>query len=177
MPSIFTYLAPFALLLPLGAPPADVPVEPQAPGSTFRELLDASAPLPPQISYQVRIERRVTVRIAPRSAAERQNLMAEFAEVQRPTRYEERKIGKCVSIDEIAGVQTGSGDRLVLFMRDRRMVSARLEKSCRSKDFYSGFYLERNRDGKLCIDRDKLQSRAGANCELNRLRELVPVYE
>ena len=91
------------------------------------------------------------------------------------TRYQERKIGKCVSVDDIAGVQTGSGDRLVLFLRDRRMVSARLEKACRARDFYSGFYLERSKDGKLCIERDKLQSRAGANCEVDRLRELVPV--
>lgn len=83
----------------------------------------------------------------------------------------------CVPVGDIAGVQTGGGNQLVLFLRDRRMVSARLEKACRARDFYSGFYLERNEDGKLCVDRDKLQSRAGANCELSRMRELVPVYE
>ncbi|MFZ9395208.1 MAG: hypothetical protein ACO25F_03995 [Erythrobacter sp.] len=133
--------------------------------------------LPPLVSRQVRIERRVTVRISPRSAVERQSLMAEADEMAPTVRYQERKIGKCLSISDIAGVQTGSGDRLLLFMRDRRMVTARLEKSCRARDFYSGFYVERNDVGKLCVERDKLQSRAGANCQLSRIRELVPVED
>lgn len=83
----------------------------------------------------------------------------------------------CVPIKGINGVQPGSGNRLVLFMADRRMVSARLEKSCRARDFYSGFYLERNEDGKLCVSRDKLQSRSGTSCELTRMRELVAVEQ
>ena len=84
---------------------------------------------------------------------------------------------KCIPVERIAGVQTGSGNRLLLFLRDRRIVTASLEKSCRARDFYSGFYLERNEDGKLCADRDKLQSRSGANCEIDRMRQLVAVSE
>jgi hypothetical protein len=192
MPSLIASLAPLALLAQAGAMGGAIPhLEPETARLDSREqaavaelgtaTLNARQisdwTIRPETARQVRIERRVTVRISPRSSVERQSLMAELQQAPLPTTLEERKMGKCVTVDDIAGVQTGSGDRLVLFLRDRRMVSARLEKACRARDFYSGFYLERNKDGKLCIDRDKLQSRAGANCELNRLRELVPVSD
>ena len=92
-----------------------------------------------------------------------------------PPRFEEARKEKCVPLEGIAGVQTGSGNRLVLYLRDRRMLSVNLEKSCRARDFYSGFYVEKNKDGRLCVERDKLQSRTGARCEVETMRELVEV--
>ena len=129
----------------------------------------------PPIQRQVRIEQRVVIRISPAARAPRSNLMAEQAQPRAPQQFEERKMDDCVALKSISGVQPGSGNRLVLYMEDRTMVSARLDKSCRARDFYSGFYVERNEDGKLCVARDKLQSRSGANCELTRMRKLVPV--
>ena len=82
---------------------------------------------------------------------------------------------RCVPIAGISGVQTGNGNRLLLFLRDQRIISVNLERACRARDFYSGFYIERNADGKLCVDRDKLQSRSGAKCEVERMRQLVAV--
>lgn len=79
----------------------------------------------------------------------------------------------CVEVRGIAGVQTVGSNRLVLYLRDRRMVSASLDKSCLARDFYSGFYIERNRDGMLCVGRDKLQSRSGAHCQIASFRQLV----
>ena len=122
---------------------------------------------------QVRIERRVTVRISPQSLAPRQSMMAELPQQPAPPRMIERKMEDCLSVTNIAGVQTSGSDKLILYLRDRRMVSAQLERSCRARDFYSGFYLEKNDDGRLCVKRDKLQSRSGANCEVERLRQLV----
>ncbi|MBE5073064.1 hypothetical protein IM511_01940 [Erythrobacteraceae bacterium E2-1 Yellow Sea] len=186
MPGIFALLAPVALLIPLSG--SDLPSNDAAnedtsllietanearPDETIREIL--LVPYDDPIQNQVRIERRVVVRISPREPAGRQNLMAELPRAPAPQRFEERKMEKCVPIHNIAGVQTGSGNQLMLYLRDHRVVSARLEKACLARDFYSGFYLEKNKDGKLCVDRDKLQSRAGANCELKRMRELVPV--
>ena len=81
-------------------------------------------------------------------------------------------MGKCVPVSGIAAVQADAG-RLLLFMRDQRLVAASLEKACSARDFYSGFYLERTGDGLLCVERDKLHSRAGASCELSKLRQLV----
>jgi hypothetical protein len=89
----------------------------------------------------------------------------------------ERNIGRCVPVSSISGVQPDSGGRLILFLRDRRMVSAVLERACRARDFYSGFYIERTTDGRLCVDRDTLLSRSGANCKLTRIRQLVDADE
>ena len=88
-------------------------------------------------------------------------------------RFVERKIGKCLPVASIAGVQADRENRLLLFMRDRRIVSAALERACRAQDFYSGFYMSRTGDGQLCVDRDSLQSRSGANCKLTRIRQLI----
>jgi len=185
MPSLNALLAPLALLIPLSGEggPADnaglsVDTAEQAEAvaerrqaEVVRDMLVATHEVP--IQHQVRIEQRVIVRVAPQSPSARQNLMAELRRTPTPPRLVERKMEKCVPVQNIAGVQTGSGNQLMLYLRDKRIVSARLEKACLARDFYSGFYVEQNKDGKLCVDRDKLQSRSGANCELKRMRELV----
>lgn len=127
------------------------------------------------VVQQVRIEQRVVIRITPQPSAARQNLLAEIPQRASTTRFEERGKEKCVPLEDIAGVQTGSGNRLVLYLRDRRMLSVNLEKSCRARDFYSGFYVEKSKDGRLCVSRDKLQSRTGASCAVEVMRELVEV--
>ncbi|MEP5938729.1 MAG: hypothetical protein ABJ239_10410 [Erythrobacter sp.] len=189
MHGLIAIFAPIALLLPLGGvtmgPSASGPisqldpekVEKIAKPETLSETprFDAFYSVP--VQRQVRIERRVTIRIAPQQTAPRQNLIADLPRQAAPPKYEERKMEKCLPIEGISGVQTGSGNRLLLYLRDKRVVSAKLEKSCRSRDFYSGFYLERNKDGKLCVDRDKLQSRAGAKCEIDRFRHLVALED
>lgn len=140
-----------------------------------RNILPARYSVP--VFFQVRIEQRVVIRVSPRATSARQSLLAELPTQASPQQFVERKIGKCVAVSDIAAVQTGSGNRLLLFTRDRRIISAKLEKACRARDFYSGFYVEQNKDGMLCVDRDKLQSRAGANCEVSRIRQLVQVDE
>ena len=149
---------------------ADLISRADAPRPDWQPLSDAfRAP----VQEQVRIEQRMTIRIAPHGAAPVAPVLVPLPRAGMPPRLEERRMGKCLPISGIAGVQAESGNRLLLFMRDRRIVSAELEKSCRARDFYSGFYVERNADGQICVERDKLQSRAGANCSLTRLRQLV----
>lgn len=123
---------------------------------------------------QVRIEQRVVVRIAPRSPRRSEVLMNANSETK--PRYREQKMASCMPVKSIAGVHQ-DGERLIFFMRDRGLVSARLEKRCRARDFYSGFYVERNKDGRLCKKRDILLSRAGTRCELRDLRRLVAVRD
>lgn len=123
---------------------------------------------------QIRIEQRVIVRISPRRMQQNE-LLARLPQQSLNTEYEERKMAKCLPVNRISGVQTGSGNRLMLFTRDNRIISVNLEKACRARDFYSGFYVEKNADGQLCVDRDKLQSRSGAKCEVERMRQLVAV--
>lgn len=132
---------------------------------------------------QVRIEQRVIIRITPGPVARgiapvsrdpRRGFMADFAERQGP-RFVERRMGQCVPVAGIAGVQPDGPSRLILFMRDQRIVSAALEKGCNARDYYSGFLVERTSDGMICASRDKLLSRTGANCGMNRLRQLIEI--
>ena len=129
----------------------------------------------PASAEQVRIEQGLIIRITPLGPS--REMLALLPQAPLATRFRERKVGKCVAVAGIAGVQIGGDDRLMLFMRDQRMIGASLEKSCRARDFYSGFYLERNDDGRLCVDRDMIHSRSGASCSLSRLRQLVAIDE
>lgn len=192
MHSLFALAAPLTLLLPLvaevgdvagngsesavSAPQCDVAAAGQEPAEPVA-VNPLSALRQSSIVRQVRIEQRVVVRIAPQSATSRRSLLADLPQRAVAPQFEEGGKEKCVALDGIAGVQTGSGNRLVLFLRDRRMISVNLEKSCRARDFYSGFYVEKNKDGRLCVERDKLQSRTGARCEVDTMRELVEVRD
>ncbi|TRD12385.1 hypothetical protein FGU71_11275 [Erythrobacter insulae] len=203
MPSLLALATPLAMLLPflgqsgelvagtalVSETPARVPAETVADGNGSPKGIPASqrgpaqrtnvAPLDTfrggQIVRQVRIESRVILRVSPARSQNRNSLMAQLPQQSLRTQYEERRMNKCVPVTSIAGVQTGSGNRLLLFMRDAKIVSVNLEKACRARDFYSGFYVEQNADGKLCVDRDKLQSRSGAKCEVERMRQLVAI--
>jgi hypothetical protein len=185
MHALFAFAAPVALMLPLIGGAADVPEaagqDDAAPGCEA-----AADGVPPGVNplvalrqsfsaNQVRIEQRVFIRIAPAPSSVRQNLTADLPQRALGPRFEERGKEKCVGLQGIAGVQTGSGNRLVLFLRDRKMISVNLEKACRARDFYAGFYVEKNKDGRLCVSRDKLQSRTGARCQIETMRQLVEV--
>ncbi len=125
------------------------------------------------INRQIRIERRVTVRISPVIPAQARNFMAGVPQDARPVKFVERKFGKCVPVNTIVAVQPAQENRLMLYLRDQRIISVSLEKACSARDFYSGFYVEQHSDGMLCVDREKLHSRTGANCEVDRMRQLV----
>lgn len=129
----------------------------------------------PVSARQVSIEQRVIIRITPRAPGRATADMFSGMPSEPVTmHFSERKIGKCLPISSIAGVQPDRANRLFLYTRDRRIIGAELEQTCRARDFYSGFYIANSDDGRLCIDRDELQSRSGANCKLTRIRQLIP---
>lgn len=202
MPSMLALAMPIALLLPFLGQGGDTAAranltageasETNASDKTSARPLSLSASQYPQSApapapldafrdgqtmRQIRIEQRVIVRISPRRSRTQNELLAQLPRQSLNRRYEEAKAEKCLPVSSIAGVQTGSGNRLLLFMRDAKIVSVNLEKACRARDFYSGFYVEKNADGQLCVDRDKLQSRSGAKCEVERMRQLVAVQD
>ncbi|MFM5907888.1 MAG: hypothetical protein ACKOPO_09940 [Novosphingobium sp.] len=124
---------------------------------------------------QVSIEQRLIIRISPQMPAQqRTGILADLPRKSIPPKFEERSMGKCVPVAGIAGVQIAQDNKLVLFMRDTRIVRAGLDKGCTAQDFYSGFYVQRTGDGQMCSGRDKLQSRNGANCKLGKLKQLIP---
>lgn len=189
MNSLAAFLTPLALLLPAvpavlpqGAAPADeaaraAPEDRKSPRGfaagpvTPLRLLDEARR--PPVEYQVRLEQRVIIRIAPSTPQRMEQSLAELN--RRSERFEEVRLGDCVPINMIAAVAPQE-NRLLLFMRDRRILSAALERACNPEDFYSGFYIERQ-DGNLCERRDRLQSRAGASCRVTRLNRLVPARD
>ncbi len=160
--------------MPLAEPGSAASVEDK--GTLRSALRDAIDPAPP-IAAQVRIEQRIIIRV-PRQSFSRSSLMP--APLPRnlpppePPRFERRKVGKCLAMRDVTGVRVVNEDMLVLFMRDQRMIEAELERSCRAREFYQGFYMERSGDGRLCVDRDLLQARSGSKCEVEKLRQLVP---
>ena len=181
MPNALVFIAPLTLLWPApasdGAPARLLPEDAQpvqsAPSGELPlgwMVLDSLVSTPTQ--NQVRIEQRVTIRISPLVNSPRQSLMPDVPQVNLRD-YEERDAGQCVPLRMIRAVQSGSDDRLLLYLRDRRVLSLRLRKSCRAQDFYSGFYVEPRADGMLCVKRDILRSRTGANCELREINRLV----
>ncbi|TCD05413.1 hypothetical protein EYB45_08035 [Erythrobacteraceae bacterium CFH 75059] len=119
-------------------------------------------------AQQVRIEQRVIIRVVP---------LAPLAEQRRPAsaplRLEERRARGCIPMEQIAGVSGYGDDRMLLYLRDRRMFSVAFDRSCPVKAFYSGFYVERNGDGMLCPARDVVQARSGVRCTVGRLHRLV----
>ena len=198
MPSmIFHILAPLALLLPVAQavpPPApdNDPASDLAPDldEEWQVLPPAQSPaleggegrqspirrfmmlrLDAEPAEQVRIDQRLIIRIAPRGPG-RDPFFA-VPQVPEVRQYRERKTGSCLPVQGIRGVEV-EDNRLILFMRDRRILAASLEKGCRPRDFYSGFYVERTDDNRICAGRDDVQSRAGVTCAISRLRELVP---
>ena len=178
MNSLAAFLTPFALLLPAalpsGAAPADAAAREAsadeksplgftvAPLTPLRLLEEARRP---PVEFQVRIEQRVIIRIAPSTPQRVERSLNALN--QRSGRFEEVRLGECVPINMIAAA-TPQDNRLLLFMRDRRILSVALERACNPEDFYLGFYIERQ-DGQLCERRDQLQSRAGASCRVTRL--------
>lgn len=190
MQPIVYFLAPLALLLPGVAAEKDASVAPVADltapsgpisradadgADDFSAIADSFRP---RTAQQVRIEQRVTIRISPRAAPMPMmpSAMADLEGGGRgEPRFVERKIGKCLALNGIAGVQAGPRNKLMLMLRDGRVVSATLDKACQGRDYYSGFLVAKNADGMLCTGRDELLSRSGSNCKVNGFRQIVEI--
>lgn len=189
MNAFLAFLSPLALLLPAvtgdwpavgrelsvqaTAEPGDTPRGFDAlPAEPFEALKQARGPLE---LGQVRIEQRMIIRISPGTGVAREQMLAELRRRGSETRtYHEEKLDGCIAVANIAGMEPAPAqNRLLLFMRDRRVLSAALERACNARDYYSGFYVERNEDGQLCANRELLQSRAGASCKVAQLSRLV----
>lgn len=124
---------------------------------------------------QVRIRQRVIVRVSPAPPRARTQIMADLPRRPMRQQYEEVEHDDCVDVNDIVGVQPTTDNRLLMFTRQRQVLAASLGESCTARAFYAGFYVERNDDGRLCVSRDLLQSRAGASCEVADFSRLVAV--
>lgn len=131
----------------------------------------------PAEQNQVRIQRRVIVRVSPAPPRPRTQMMADLSGNREERGFEEIEYEDCVDVADIASVYPTNDNRLLLFTRERHVLAVTLEESCVARAFYAGFYVERSDDGRLCVNRDLLQSRAGASCEVAEFSRLVAVGE
>jgi len=199
MKRFFAPLALAALTVPLLAGQMVAPVEaqdaaPAKPGQTrgpqsipHPDVIlgfdpDSEAPFDtlqrarqPALQSQVRIERRVVIRIGPAASQARRQMMSELPRRPMRTRYEEVDHGNCIDAEDVIGVQPTNDNRLLFFTGADQILAASLEDGCSARAFYAGFYIERSDDGQLCVARDRLQSRAGASCEVGEFTRLVAV--
>jgi hypothetical protein len=117
------------------------------------------------------VRSRIIVRVTPLSG----NGPRTVLQGQEPVRLRREKGEpiECVRLAEVAGVRLDEAGRLLVFMRDNGIYSAAFERSCSVQVFYSGFYVERPRDGKLCAGRDQLHARSGSDCKLGRFDRMA----
>jgi hypothetical protein len=121
--------------------------------------------------YQVRSEQRIIIRLPSRPAS---GTGAGRSTQQEPAAYKEEKVGKCILMDRLIASRPGPKESLELATRDGHLIRAYLGDGCLAREFYAGAYVERSTDGKLCVDRDLLHARTGAQCEIDKFRVLVP---
>lgn len=176
LPAIFAGLGLMLSPLPGAVGPGEGPLATAAAAPAddgFSAWRQIARTLVPEVQAQVRIEQHFMWRIVPMPGPVRQHTNS-LAPSTEPLRLRERKTDKCLKMSAIAGGRPASGSRLLLFLRDRKLIAADLEKACSARDFYRGFYVDKpNADGQLCADRDRVLSRSGARCEIDRFRLLV----
>ena len=91
-----------------------------------------------------------------------------------PVEWKESRGPKCIARDRIAAAVVSSPKDIDFILRDRTRQRARLQRSCPSLRFYSGFYLKPTDDGFICRDRDAVHDRSGSECEIDAFRKLTP---
>ncbi|UNU45039.1 hypothetical protein EAO27_09040 [Sphingopyxis sp. YF1] len=167
-----------ALLLVAAAPAADAEVPSAAP-----ESLTAILPLPESADapwFQVVIEQQLIIRV-PAQRSSLTNFAASPGPAPRvremPVVWKEKKGPKCVAMRNIMGMQAVQRDSIDLITRQKQRLRAQLNRGCRALDFYAGFYMKENKDGRLCEDRDEIHARTGAKCEIDKFRLMVAVRD
>lgn len=131
--------------------------------------------------YQLVIERQLIIRIPARPTSLTSFTAGEPAAPRRarpaPIVWRETKAPKCIAVRSLVAMQAVQSDSIDMITRDNQRLRAKLKRGCRAQSFYSGFYMQASKDGRLCADRDALQSRSGARCEVERFRLMVPVED
>ena len=89
-------------------------------------------------------------------------------------RWREGRGPRCVPAGQIIGATLIGQNSVDLLLRDRSRLRARLESRCPALDYYRGFYVDANADGRICADRDSIRSRAGGECGIDAFRSLTP---
>ncbi len=145
---------------------AAAPAEPPRPPAALQP------PAPTEWS-QVTIEQRVIIRIPTmRRPSARASLMAE-APPPPAVRLREGKGPKCLPIGRIRGAVITMLNGVTMITDRNEQLRAHFGKTCRTADFYAGFYIEPRKDGSLCAGRDTLHARNGSSCEIEKFSRMI----
>lgn len=120
-------------------------------------------PTTTSIQVQMHVERRAIVRVP---------LGSRRGPV---TVWRERRGGRCIDASNVAGAAITPDGAVDFVLKGGKRMRAWLESECPALDFYQGFYVKPDRDGKVCAGRDAIHSRSGGECQIDRLRRLEPV--
>ena len=126
----------------------------------------AAAPEPVRYA-QLEVRQQIMIRVPAR-------LRAGAAPVEELD-WKEGKGTRCVAMRSVAGAKLLGRNSVDLILRDRSRVRAKLQNSCPALDYYHGFYISPNPDGRICADRETIRSRMGGECEIDAFRVLKPV--
>ncbi len=160
MVKLLIAFASAAFLLPPGAP---------GPGTPSPSPSTAAAPTR---LAQVRMQQHIVIRV-PRPDPVRRAAAPPPAPLP-PIDWVEKRTDDCVSTDALSGAAIIRSDSVDLVLSGGRRVRAKLGSECPALDFYAGFYVKPNKDGKLCAKRDVFRSRAGGECRIRSFRTLIP---
>lgn len=89
-------------------------------------------------------------------------------------RWKESKGPRCIPLGLIRAASVTSEGGVTMVINRRERYRAHLSRSCRTADFYAGFYITPNKDGVLCADRDMIHARNGSVCEIEKFGRLSP---
>lgn len=132
--------------------------------------------------FQLVVEQQLIIRIPARPSSLTNFSATDSIVFERRARpqnivWRETKAPRCVPMRSLVGIQTVQSDSIDLITRENQRLRAKLNRGCRALDFYSGFYMKAPKDGRLCADRDALQARSGAECQVARFRLMVPMTQ
>jgi hypothetical protein len=91
-----------------------------------------------------------------------------------PPQWREKHADKCIKTEKLAAAQVSGEDSVDLLLVDGKRMRAKLEADCPAINFYEGFYIKQQKDGKICATRDSLRLRSGGQCRIAEFRSLVP---
>lgn len=171
---------PIALMMLFaGAPVVDTATEAAETGYFVPAIVWQADPFARQF-MQVVVEERIIIRVPSRSsansfAASPRSAPRPVTPPAPPVMWKETRAPRCLPMRNIIGVQAARKDSIDILTRERQRLRAQLKRGCRALDFYSGFYMKANDDGRLCEDRDMLHARSGAQCEVEKFRLMIPV--
>lgn len=121
---------------------------------------------------QVRIQQHIVIRV-PRPEAVRRTVAPAPAPLP-PIAWVEKRADDCVPVESLSGAAIIRSDSVDLVLSGGRRVRAKLGSECPALDFYAGFYVKPNKDGRVCAKRDAFRSRSGGECRIRSFRTLTP---